>query len=920
MRKSTITVFLAVCALILSSVTGEGAASGPPAISQQPQNQSVSSGTSVAFTAVADGSPPLAYQWSRNGFSLAGATNSTLLLSNVSFTQSGSYAVTINNSQGSLTSTSAFLLVDPQLTFRLNALRVNGAIVVPQSALTGSDRGGIAVSSSNVFVTGNSATARFGSEFLTGGTSLGAGTIYDGMVGDLKTETIYLLASGTNILRSPGGTADNLVQIDGATGAVTTNRIMLSTNIVLQNYGDIGLFSGYGRIVIHIGYAAYDIRMPSGEVTFLGYTQYLPHNYSQSWAYWGIAEYLGGNLTILFAQNGFPVTTISRARLPDGNISTAATFVDFRDLASFTFSTSLSRWYFHYQGVGQVGGSTETLGSAKGLYTTNSQFPTIFVPPSSTSAYPGSNAVFSVTAFGGGTLNYQWQFNGLNIPDATNSFLLISNVDTNRAGTYSVSVSNSLGGITSDEAFLTVITSPYIVINPQSRITYPGLNVTLSSFADGAPPLSYQWLFNGTELAGQTNTFLTLTNLLLSQDGAYSLLVSNAYGTAVSDPATLTVRGEPVVLSAPVARTINAGSGASFAVVADGAPPLRYQWLLNGTNIAGATNRTVTVSQAQPAQAGTYSVVVSNLYGTASASTTLTVTTVPTILSNPVDVSVILDDSVSFGVLANGPGPLRYQWRFNGTPIQNATNSSLTIPSIQASDIGSYTVLIFNSYGSILSQPAALSLFPIHPEGSTFRIASLTSNNPQIIAHNSYTGDDRGGIVSSLHHILLTGDSSSARFGLDLTNGLVLNQRYDSLAANLRNGKVYVLASNDVPYVYVSGGNSVVTHLLELNTSSGSLSGNRIALSAAIPFNTNGQCGIFSGFDRILFHNKTNVYGILLPSGTVTNYGVMASPSHTQSESWAYWGVAENFGGNTYITYVRNSTTISRTRVPDNVT
>jgi uncharacterized repeat protein (TIGR01451 family) len=912
-------LILSVLALSLTRVQ---AADGPPTITQQPTNQTVVSGTSASFSVIADGTPPLSYHWTRNGLLLPGATNATLLLPSVSFTQSGVYSVTVNNPQGSWTSTSALLVVDPQLTFRVTALRTNGAIVVDHNALTGNDRGGIAVSASTVFVTGDNATARFNSEFLTNGVSLGTGTIYDGMLTDLKTETIYLLASGTNIMNSSGGSLDNLVEINGATGLPTGNRIILSTNIVLQYYGETGIFSGYGRVVIHQGYEAYDIRLPSGQVTYLGFTQYLPHNYSDSWAYWGVAEYLGGNLYVLFADYSFPVSAIDRARLPDGEVSRAAGFINFSDMASFIISPSLSRWFFHYQGHGQVGGTTETLGSAKALYSTDPQFPFIYNEPLSQSVYPGSNATLVVSAGGGYPLYYQWQFNTTNIAGATNASYTISEATTNMAGTYSVLVSNSTGTILSGNAFVSVITTPFITQNPSSVLTYPGSNATFFAFGDGAPPVSYQWLFNGVEINGATNSILVLTNLQLSQGGAYSLQLSNVYGEALSEAATLTVRSEPVVLTPPVSRTVNAGNSTTFAVTADGAPPLHYQWSLNGTNIPGATNRSLGLSSLKPAQAGTYTINVSNIYGVISASATLTVITVPTIALNPADQSPVEGDTVSFRVVANGPGPLRYQWRFNGADLTNATNNILQLSNIQAADVGSYAVLVYNSYGSILSSPAALTLFPVHPEGATFRIVSLTASNSKIVEVDNLTGDDHGGIVTSLQNVFLTGDNSTARFGQDLTNGLTLGQVYDTISCNLRNGKIYLLASNDVPFSYpFSSVSSVFTHLLELDTSTGLPSGNRIALSSTIPFSTSsGQCGIFSGFDRILFHNKTNVYGILLPSGIVTNYGAMASPTHSSSESWAYWGVAENYGGNIYIDYVRNSTTISRTRVPDNVT
>src|SRR5215213_3674382 len=159
MRKFIIARYLALLVLVTLFSARINAASGPPSISQQPQNRSVSSAASTSMSVVADGTTPLQYKWLRNGIILQEATNATLLFPSVSFTQYGAYSVTINNSLGSITSTTAFLVVDAELTFRVTAFRTNGAIVVDHNALTDDDRGGIAVSASNVFVTGDAATA-----------------------------------------------------------------------------------------------------------------------------------------------------------------------------------------------------------------------------------------------------------------------------------------------------------------------------------------------------------------------------------------------------------------------------------------------------------------------------------------------------------------------------------------------------------------------------------------------------------------------------------------------------------------------------------------------------------------------------------------------------------------------------------------
>jgi hypothetical protein len=78
-----------------------------------PQNQTALVGSNVTFIVTAAG-PALSYQWFFNGTNaLAGATNSTLSLANLTLSQSGSYSVVASNSAGAVVSTAVTLTVAP---------------------------------------------------------------------------------------------------------------------------------------------------------------------------------------------------------------------------------------------------------------------------------------------------------------------------------------------------------------------------------------------------------------------------------------------------------------------------------------------------------------------------------------------------------------------------------------------------------------------------------------------------------------------------------------------------------------------------------------------------------------------------------------------------------------------------------------
>src|SRR6185312_6399383 len=119
----------------------------------------------------------------------------------------------------------------------------------------------------------------------------------------------------------------------------------------------------------------------------------------------------------------------------------------------------------------------------------------------------------------------------------------------------------------------------------------------------------------------------------------------------------------------PTNQSLPVGATAVFAVTAAGTAPLNYQWSCNGTNLNGATNTTLTLSNVQLTDTGNYIVTVANLYGaTNSATATLTVFGLPPFITNqPASQSVFVGGSATFGVAARGTAPLIYQWSFNGT-------------------------------------------------------------------------------------------------------------------------------------------------------------------------------------------------------------------------------------------------------------
>src|SRR5437867_5269976 len=86
-----------------------------------------------------------------------------------------------------------------------------------------------------------------------------------------------------------------------------------------------------------------------------------------------------------------------------------------------------------------------------------------------------------------------------------------------------------------------VSNAPSIITQPASQTVFAGANVNFSVTASGTPLLSYQWSFNGTNIANATTTSLSLSNVQPAQGGNYAVRVTNALGSVLSSNGLLTV-------------------------------------------------------------------------------------------------------------------------------------------------------------------------------------------------------------------------------------------------------------------------------------------------------------------------------------------------------------------------------------------
>jgi endonuclease/exonuclease/phosphatase family metal-dependent hydrolase len=161
---------------------------------------------------------------------------------------------------------------------------------------------------------------------------------------------------------------------------------------------------------------------------------------------------------------------------------------------------------------------------------------------------------------------------------------------------------------------------PTILTQPQSQTNSIGGLVEFTVAASGTAPLTYQWRFNTANLSGANTSSFTITNAQSTNAGNYTVVITNAAGSVTSAIAVLTISSDLAINSQPQNLTVAVGENASFNVSASGAAPLHYQWRFNSSAISSATNSTYTRTNAQLADAGNYTVVITNATGSVTSS------------------------------------------------------------------------------------------------------------------------------------------------------------------------------------------------------------------------------------------------------------------------------------------------------------
>jgi hypothetical protein len=297
---------------------------------------------------------------------------------------------------------------------------------------------------------------------------------------------------------------------------------------------------------------------------------------------------------------------------------------------------------------------------------------------------------------------------------------------------------------------------PVITNQPQSQAVSVGSSVSFTVGVDSTTFPTYQWRFNGGNISGATSSTFSIGYVQTNHAGNYSVTITNAAGWAISSNATLTVLGSSTVqfgassywfnqtdFYAIIAVSRAGGSSGSCSVhyaTADGTATNGVDYdqrsdiltwddgdtatkflsvpLINN-NLSGGS-RYFTIDLSDP-----FSVSLGN-----PSSTTVRIVQPPLITDQPQSLAVTRGGTAFFTVMADSSAPLDYQWRFNGTNLSTATNSSFSIDNVQFLHAGAYSVEVSNAAGSTSSDDAFLNvLAPVFLSNPTL----TTDHNFQFI-------------------------------------------------------------------------------------------------------------------------------------------------------------------------------------------
>jgi hypothetical protein len=359
------------------------------------------------------------------------------------------------------------------------------------------------------------------------------------------------------------------------------------------------------------------------------------------------------------------------------------------------------------------------------------------------------------------TYTARWTHDGVVLPATSTSFSIPS-VAAADAGIYECTLlvgGTATGFVARGELRVLAPRVPVLgdPVSPLDR--YVGDTASLDIAVQGGTwPFTFTWYRDGNAISSTNDSRLTLPNFTTALAGTYTVTVTNAVGSTTSRPIVLRALAAILPVLSPLSPAdAGVAEGADVVLNSDvttSSPPLSYQWFKNGVAVGGATDRTLRLSGVTRADAGSYSVAVTNPAGTTSSRTakvTVGSDAPLQVRRGPESAKVLPGAAAAFWLDVVGGPPVRYQWLKDGQPLPNATQAGYRIDAATSADIGRYSVVATNDVGSVTAE-ATLGLLPPIPDspaGMTyFEEAAYTNSGRGAEGAVLRTGGELHGIFS----------------------------------------------------------------------------------------------------------------------------------------------------------------------------
>jgi hypothetical protein len=651
----------------INSATATLVVGDPLTIVSPPVSLTERVGDHLAFSVGVTGGGPQFQWYAPNGSPIAGATTSALVLTNITTGSTGTYRVAVGNAATPFQNFNATLTVINSTILDLSSANLVVARVGDGAQTLSSATGNTLYldqyTTSGAYVnTIQIPDEGTGQPYGTGGSSSASmpfgspALLVQGAGVDAEYEAMLTLSANQNQYLCFAGYCEPYPFTGGAlqTGATSGAYwrgigLVNAFGVYSLAYTNSGLFSGGNQAVhsaVTLDGTNFWIAGEAGSVSGVKYVNAgsAGAGYANGSGIPSVAgsttgprsiQITGGYVVFsdvaaspqgLYANSYTPLGILTSANILDTGANEPNDFafspdgqtVYIADAEAFGGATAQSggiqRWDTNTAGGGWTWSYTLP---AEPTQTSGAQGLTVYFPPGISSWGPG---VVGATIYATST--------------GTASNTLASIVDNGITSTPTVLVTASANQALRGVRFGPSVVAPYFTVQPQSQTNFPGNSVTLSASAAGSSPFTYQWYYNNTPIAGATGTSFTTNGVTVASSGSYSLVVSNPAGTAATSAvAVVTITlGTPVITLGNEHYTETVGDHVGFAPLVVGSFPITNYWYFGSTLVQSnvmppAANAGLSLANIQTTNTGSYTLLASNLYGHASTTNTLTVTT-----------------------------------------------------------------------------------------------------------------------------------------------------------------------------------------------------------------------------------------------------------------------------------------------------